>query len=109
MAVEAVSQLHHDASDSPAIVGYSLRSVAIQSALQIPDDDVDIETFLVMQAVALTSSKLSSKWFQFMISSVLPNTDIWTEHCSGLISVENTRKGWFFIMSFCCRCSPILT
>lgn len=113
MAVEAVSQLHHEATDSPSITGYSLRSVAIQSALQVPDNDVGIETILNMQAVALTGSKLSSKWFQFMISSVLPNTDTWTEHCSGLISVETVRpidasKGKCHILLFSCHCPKLI-
>lgn len=93
MAVEAASQLHYEATEPPEITGFLLRSVTISSTLQVPDDELGIETILNMQAVSLTASKNSSRWLEFKISSVFPATDIWTEHCFGLISVDTERKG----------------
>ena len=92
MAVEAISQLHYEASDAPAIAGYSLRSVAINSALQVPSGDIGIETILNMHLIPLTGSKFPSKWVEFTISSALPESDSWIEHCSGRISIETTYK-----------------
>jgi SAM-dependent methyltransferase len=91
MAIEAVSQLHHETDDAPTIVGFSLRSVAINSTLQVPDDEFGIETITTMNVTALTTSK-TSRWYEFEISSVLPSSDNWTKHCSGSICVETTRR-----------------
>lgn len=96
MAIEAVSQLHHETEDVPEVVGFSLRSVGISSTLRIPDDELGIETILNMHRAKLTTSNRSSKWYEFDISSVMPASDNWTEHCSGSISVETTREGGTF-------------
>ncbi len=93
MAIEAMSQLHHETEIVSDIVGYSLRSVGISSTLRVPDDELGVEMILDMHPTKLTNSKGSSKWFEFNISSVMPSSDNWTEHCSGLISVEITRGG----------------
>ena len=89
MAVEAISQIHHEDDDALAIAGYSLRNLSINFALQVPDDDKGIETVFNLHA----AGSKSSRWFDFTISSVIADTNTWTEHCSGLISVETSRKG----------------
>ena len=93
MAIEAISQIHHETENAPVIAGYSLRNVAIKSTLRVPDDEIGVETILSLRWMKLTASKSSLKWFEFDISSVLPSTDSWTEHCSGSISVETMPNG----------------
>ena len=100
MAVEAVSQLHHETNNAPEIAGFSFRSIAIKSTLLVPDDELGVETILNMQPANTKMSKSSMTWFEFYVSSVLPSTDDWTEHCSGLIRVETTRKGVVFPLDY---------
>ena len=90
MAIEAVTQHQQQAEFAPEIVGYSFRSVAINSTMQVPDDEFGIETILNLQAYQLTTSKSSDRWFEFTISSL--QNDQWTEHCQGLICTETERK-----------------
>lgn len=101
MAVKAVSQLHHETKDAPLIVGYSLRNIIINTAFQILDDDFGVETILDMQPTKPAGSKFSSVWFEFKISSTVPDTEIWNEHCSGLISIESTAEVFtIFLLAF---------
>ena len=90
MAVEAMSQYHHDDDGAPEIAGFSFRSVAINSTMQVPDDEFGVETILNLQAITLTNSKASNKWCEFKISSL--QNDAWTEHCQGLICVETEQQ-----------------
>ena len=87
MAVEAMSQHHHEEDTAPQIKGFSFRSVAINSTLAVPDNEFGIETILNLQATTLTNSKASEKWHEFKISSL--QNDAWTEHCQGMICVES--------------------
>ncbi|KAL8886198.1 MAG: hypothetical protein Q9215_006064 [Flavoplaca cf. flavocitrina] len=87
MAVEAMSQHHHEEDAAPQIKGFSFRSVAINSTLLVPDDEFGIETILNLQATTLTNFKASEKWHEFKISSL--QNDAWTEHCQGMICVES--------------------
>ncbi|KAL9027875.1 MAG: hypothetical protein Q9196_003666 [Gyalolechia fulgens] len=89
MAVEAMSQHHLDEDGAPALAGFSFRSVAINSTMQVPDDEFGAETILNLHATTLTHSKASDRWYEFKISSV--QNDAWTEHCSGMISPETQR------------------
>lgn len=89
MAVEAISQHHHDEDGAGALAGFSFRSVAINSTMQVPDDDFGVETILNLQATTLTNSKASDRWYEFKISSM--QNDAWTEHCQGLICPETRR------------------
>ena len=89
MAIEALSQYHYDANDAEEIKGFSFRSVAINSTMQIPDDDIGVETIFNLQAANLTISKTSEKWHDFRISSL--QNDQWTEHCNGSICAETQR------------------
>ena len=96
MAVEAVSQLHQESGRALPIKGFSLRSVSINSTLQIPDNEIGVEIILNIHPVPLTSTKASSKWYEFFISSESPETKAWTVNCSGRISVETEKRGESF-------------
>ncbi|KAI1141492.1 putative polyketide synthase [Hypoxylon sp. FL0543] len=88
MAIEAASQMHHEDEDATPIKSFKLRNVSITSALHLKDDEFGVETVLNMERVALTGAAANSMWFQFSIGSIAPNGDVWTEHCSGLISTS---------------------
>ncbi|KAL9119760.1 MAG: hypothetical protein Q9187_003684 [Circinaria calcarea] len=91
MAVEAVTQLHYDDAELAGAVAkiksFKLRQVAINSALRVEDTELGIETVLNMEKMALTNAPLLSQWYRFSIGSMVPNSDIWTEHCTGMICV----------------------
>lgn len=89
MAMEAMSQYHCEAENAPELKGFSLRNVAINSTMQVPDDDFGVETILNLQATNLTISKTSERWHEFKISSLQNNQ--WTEHCNGSICAETQR------------------
>ena len=89
MAIEALSQYHHEADDAKELKGFSFRNVAINSTMQVPDDDFGVETIFNLQATHLTISKTSEKWHDFKISSL--QNDQWTEHCNGSICAETQR------------------
>lgn len=88
MAVEAMRQMHHEAEDAMPIKSFKLRNIAINSTLRIRDDELGVETILNMERVRLTSANVKSVWYKFSIGSIPPDSDVWTEHCSGTISVE---------------------
>ncbi|KAI1496579.1 putative polyketide synthase [Biscogniauxia marginata] len=92
MAVEAASQMHYEDEDALPIKFIRLRNVSITSTLNLEDDELGVETVLNMEKVALTDANAKSIWFKFSIGSIVPNGDIWTEHCSGIISVRCTAS-----------------
>ncbi|KAK5997657.1 Prosolanapyrone synthase [Cladobotryum mycophilum] len=87
MAIEAVSQLHHEMEDAAPIKSFKLRQVAINSALRVEDTELGVETVLNMERLPLTNAAVMSQWYKFSIGSILPNSDVWTQHCTGTISV----------------------
>lgn len=89
MAIEALSQQHSEADDAPSLEGFLFRSVSINSALKIPDDDFGVETILNLQAASLTNSRGSDRWYEFKISSV--ENGQWIEHCQGMVCGESRR------------------
>ena len=89
MAMEAMSQHHYEADSAPELKGFSFRNVAINSTMQVPDDEFGLETILNLQASNLTISKTSERWHEFKISSL--QNDLWTEHCNGSICAETQR------------------
>lgn len=91
MAIEALSQLHTESIETPKIAGYSLRKISITSALQVPASDIGIDTVLSMQPVHWSNARALPQWWQFAISSAVPDSDSWTEHCTGQIRVETTQ------------------
>lgn len=91
MAIEAVSQLHHESEDAEPIKSFKLRQVAINSALRVEDTELGVETVLNMERLPLNTSAVMSQWYKFTIGSILPNSDAWTQHCTGIISVTTTE------------------
>ena len=92
MAIEAASQLHQEPENAPPITGFTLRSVAINSTLQIPENEIGVEIILNMNLVPLTTQKESSIWYEFAISSESPESRTWSINCSGRICVETEKK-----------------
>lgn len=97
MAMEAVSQIHDDGNSAQPLAGFTLRNVAITSTLRVPDDEFGVETILNMNPVDMKYLKDSSKWYEFSISSVVPQGDLWIEHCSGTIKTETTIDGEYIV------------
>jgi len=86
MAIEASHQI---AEEDVTITGYRFRDISIKTALTIPTNDEEaVETMFSMRRV--TDSALSSSfiWREFKVSSYNDSTESWTQHCSGMISVE---------------------
>lgn len=91
MAIEAVSQLHYEAEDASPIKSFQLRQVAINSALRVEDTELGVETVLNMERLPLTNAAVMSQWYKFSIGSILPNSDEWTQHCTGTVSVAAVK------------------
>ncbi|OAA40092.1 Beta-ketoacyl synthase [Beauveria brongniartii RCEF 3172] len=91
MAIEAATQLHHEAEDAAPIKSFKLRQVAINSALRVEDTELGVETLLNMERLPLTNAAAMSQWYKFSIGSILPNSDVWTQHCTGTICVTTTE------------------
>lgn len=84
MAIEAITQYSFTVQDS--IVGYRLRDVDIKGALIIPSEPQEIEVQITLTPVSDTSIGVKG-WKEFQIWSVGIDNK-WTEHCTGLISIE---------------------
>ncbi|CAG8888828.1 unnamed protein product [Penicillium egyptiacum] len=91
MAIEAVNQLHCEAEDASSIKSFQLRQVAINSALRVEDTELGVETVLNMERLPLTNAAAMSQWYKFSIGSILPNSDEWTQHCTGTVSVITVK------------------
>ncbi|KGO64075.1 Acyl transferase/acyl hydrolase/lysophospholipase [Penicillium italicum] len=91
MAIEAVSQLHYEAEDASPIKSFQLRQVAINSALRVEDTELGVETVLNMERLPLTNGAVMSQWYKFSVGSILPNSDEWTQHCTGTVSVTTVK------------------
>lgn len=82
-AVEAAKQV---ADPARRALGYRLRDVFLIAALVVPDTSEGIETALSFQTANEDSSD-SQSW-KFSIKSHDQETDRWTEHCTGYVTVE---------------------
>ncbi|KAF2194360.1 putative polyketide synthase [Zopfia rhizophila CBS 207.26] len=69
------------------VKGYRLRDFDIQQALVLPDNDqgVEIETSLSPSSDKAIGSQ---GWMQFVVSSVTTTDAKWTQHATGMISVD---------------------
>ncbi|MCJ1393661.1 hypothetical protein MMC18_006537 [Xylographa bjoerkii] len=83
MAIEAASQ--DSRQRGLEVSGYRLREITIGRALVIPETEV--ETMLCFRPSSGISGFSSEIWNEFRIYSVT-DTDNWTEHCRGLISIQ---------------------
>ena len=87
MAMVAAEQAYNDFPDALPVTGITLRNVSIKKTLVVPEDDHGIEIVLSMELEDGATAK-SPGWATFSISSVVRDTEQWTEHCSGLAKVE---------------------
>ena len=93
MAIEAASQIHNDMDGVPPLAGFTIRNVAIESTLRVPNDEYGVEIILDMSPVDMKYLIGSPKWYDFSISSVPPQGYPWTQHCSGTIKTEIMSEG----------------
>lgn len=87
MAMLAAEQAYNEFPGALPITGITLRNVSIKKTLVVPEDGHGIEIVLSMELEDGATAK-SPGWANFSISSVVPDTEQWSEHCSGLAKVE---------------------
>jgi NADPH:quinone reductase-like Zn-dependent oxidoreductase len=87
MSTVAAEQAYNDFPDALPVVGYALRNVAIKKTLVIPEDHHGIEIVVSMEFEDTATAKTPG-WGSFSVSSIVRDTDQWTEHCSGFVKVE---------------------
>lgn len=86
MAIEAECQ--HKALRRKPIKGYQLREVVIGYAMVLSPDIENVETAVSLRPHNESRLVSSNLWDEFSISSS-NDGDTWTEHCRGLIRVED--------------------
>lgn len=87
MAMVAAEQAYSELPDALPIVGLLLRNVSIKKTLVVPEDDYGVELILSMEFDDGATAKQPG-WASFSISSVVRDSQQWTEHCSGFAKVE---------------------
>ncbi|RYP13322.1 hypothetical protein DL765_006912 [Monosporascus sp. GIB2] len=87
LAIVAASEAYYWFPEPLRITGYSLRNVAIKTALKIPEDDYGVDIILSMELVDTATAKLPT-WSSFSVSSVVRDSNEWTEHCAGFVKVK---------------------
>ena len=90
MAIEAEHQ--HMVPRCKKIKGYSLREITIGHALIVPQDTESVETMVSLRPHGESLRASSDFWHEFCISSSVDKCS-WTEHCRGLISIQQTGSG----------------
>ncbi|KAI3322930.1 thiolase-like protein [Xylariaceae sp. AK1471] len=91
IAIEAAHRSYNKHTDALPITGYSLRNVSIPKALRVPEDDFGVEIVTSIELIESATAKVPA-WARFSISSVSRDSDNWTEHCTGQIKVEVTKR-----------------
>ena len=87
MAMLAAEQAYNEFPGALPVTGITLRNVSIKKTLVVPEDDHGIEIVLSME-LEDGATATSPVWASFSISSVVRDTEQWTEHCAGLAKVE---------------------
>lgn len=85
MAIEAQQQ--HVSNRSACIKGFILREVTIGHALILSQDAGSVETMISLRPHSGSLRAPTGSWNEFCISSSTDGRS-WTEHCRGLISVQ---------------------
>ncbi|KAF5555326.1 polyketide synthase [Fusarium napiforme] len=87
MAIEAARELAEESTNGE-VYGYELRDVALDTALRVPDTDKGIEVMIQLHPRRTgTKSGPSTNLSEFAISSWSGETQCWTVHARGLVSV----------------------
>ncbi|KAI4865013.1 putative polyketide synthase [Hypoxylon rubiginosum] len=90
LAMEAITQVNAESEEILPIYSYTMRDVAITSAIVVPDDDEGTETLFHLQPMDNNpnGSKIrnTTRWFQFLVSSCSYGT--WKEAARGLVALN---------------------
>ncbi|CAO1600411.1 hypothetical protein XANCAGTX0491_004101 [Xanthoria calcicola] len=84
MAIEAIARLLGNAGN---IKDFTLRDVAVKSALALTDKDAGIEVILELRPASNSTKAASETWHEFTVFS-FDEAGRSTEHCRGLVSAE---------------------
>jgi acyl transferase domain-containing protein/NADPH:quinone reductase-like Zn-dependent oxidoreductase len=86
MALEAVTQMNETSSTPAEIISYTLRDVAIKTALVVPDDNDGIETLFNLQ------QSVHPDWWEFSVSSRSQDGH-WNSHMMGTVGINKRAPG----------------
>ncbi|CAG8888284.1 unnamed protein product [Penicillium egyptiacum] len=90
MAVEAIARLE----DGPASISqFALRDVSIKSALVLDESAMGKEVMLDLRPHSTSTKPSPDSWYEFSIVSFSNSGANSTEHCGGLISVQEGSAG----------------
>ncbi|KAI4271885.1 MAG: hypothetical protein LQ337_005685 [Flavoplaca oasis] len=84
MAIEAIARLLGNAGN---IKDFTLRDVAVKSALALTDKDAGIEVILELRPASSSTKAASETWHEFTVFS-FDEARRSTEHCRGLVTAE---------------------
>lgn len=91
MAIEGMKFLSSQQQPDKTIVGFELRDVDILNALLVPETTDGIE--MQLQLRPCSDKLISTKgWTEFQVQSVNADNK-WTDHCSGIISLDYSAPG----------------
>ncbi|KAI9661826.1 MAG: Type I Iterative PKS [Bathelium mastoideum] len=86
-AIEAMAQMMKIQEDGKTVVGYCLRDINIHQALVVPDSNAGVEIQTILSSVS-DKAIGSQGWMQFAVSSIATAGTEWTQHATGMISVD---------------------
>lgn len=90
MVIEACGQLAERAGTQ--IKGFRFREVSFHSALQVPADNMGIESHLYLRPFQQTAMESqASSWLEFQICTAQED-DEWREHCRGQVLIEHENN-----------------
>ncbi|KAJ3579803.1 hypothetical protein NPX13_g762 [Xylaria arbuscula] len=90
MCMVAAEQAYNEFPDALPITGFVLRNISIKKTLVVPQDDQGIEIVMSMNFDD-GGTAATPNWGRFTISSVVRDSNQWTEHCSGSVKVEVSK------------------
>jgi NADPH:quinone reductase-like Zn-dependent oxidoreductase/SAM-dependent methyltransferase/NAD(P)-dependent dehydrogenase (short-subunit alcohol dehydrogenase family) len=85
MAIEAALQVADNTSN---VIGLHLKDVNFHSMLIVPDTIEGVEINLTLSPMRDSYAATSSAWKSFEISSYSENSNTWTTHCTGFITLD---------------------
>lgn len=92
MAIEAITQLNEDSSNSVKIQDYVMRDVSIKTALVTPDNDTGIKVMFNMRPSVYSDADSQNTSWDFNVSSI-SEVGHWRDHITGTISINSRLCG----------------
>ncbi|KAJ9490163.1 hypothetical protein VN97_g3106 [Penicillium thymicola] len=86
LAIEAAIRAKGEVGD---FNGLALRDISIKAALVLDDSDMGTEVILDIRPQTTSAKSKSNTWLEFSIFSYAAGGETCTEHCTGLVSVED--------------------